>query len=309
MSLILDALNRSTQDAGQVPGLGTVHYQDRPEGDGGAKLRQLLLVAALAIALVAVTWLLLDRRQAPVATTEPGQRAALPVRPEPRPETLPAATVSRSETAPVAEPATASMAAATVSRPAPPPVQAPVPAPAAAGTGVAAGAAARNRRVGVAVAKSESAASAAREASVAELYRQQRSAGSRPEAAAAQAAREAKATIRNATGEREEQPVDIEQMVLQAREELKNASLVEHDAPFIVTLSQQTKDRIPTLLYSRHDYSGKPGQSSVVLNGKALKAGASTNGVKVEEILPDSVVLSFQGTRFRLRALNSWVNL
>lgn len=308
MSLILDALNRSSQDAGQVPGLGTVHYQDRPEGDGRARRRQLLLVAALAIALAAITWLLLDRRQAPVATVEPGQRAAQPVRPDTRPETRPAATVSRSETAAVAERPSASMAAATVSLP-PPPVQAPVPAPAAAGPAVAAGNTARNRRVEVAVAKSESAASAAREASVAELYRQQRSAGSGLEAAEAEADREAKATVRNAAGKREEQPVDIEQMVLQAREELKNASLVEHDAPFIVTLSQQTKDRIPTLLYSRHDYSGNPGQSSVVLNGKALKVGASTNGIKVEEILPDSVVLSFQGTRFRLRALNSWVNL
>jgi hypothetical protein len=48
----------------------------------------------------------------------------------------------------------------------------------------------------------------------------------------------------------------------------------------------------------------------VVLNGKELKVGGSpASGVKVEEILPDSVVLNYRGTEFRLRALNSWVNL
>jgi len=31
--------------------------------------------------------------------------------------------------------------------------------------------------------------------------------------------------------------------------------------------------------------------------------------MRVEEILSDSVVLDYRGTQFRLRALNSWVNL
>lgn len=110
--------------------------------------------------------------------------------------------------------------------------------------------------------------------------------------------------------EAEEQPIDIEQMVLQAREQMENARLEEHPAPFIAGLSQQTKDAIPTIFYERHDYSGNAAQSSVVLNGKKLKAGGSAAaGVKVEEILPDSVVLSHRGTQFRLRALNSWINL
>jgi hypothetical protein len=46
------------------------------------------------------------------------------------------------------------------------------------------------------------------------------------------------------------------------------------------------------------------------MNGNTVKAGGSVvPGMKVEEILPDSVVLNYQGTQFRLRALNSWVNL
>ncbi|RLQ21637.1 hypothetical protein DWB85_11520 [Seongchinamella sediminis] len=108
----------------------------------------------------------------------------------------------------------------------------------------------------------------------------------------------------------EETGVDIEELVRAAEDELQNARLAEHPAPFIVGLSQQTKDAIPSLFYERHDYSGRPGESVVVLNGKALKVGGSpASGVRVEEILPDSVVLDYRGTQFRLRALNSWVNL
>ncbi len=75
-------------------------------------------------------------------------------------------------------------------------------------------------------------------------------------------------------------------------------------------LSQQTKDDIPTLYYQRHDYSSDTNLSSIVLNGTTVKAGGSPlPGMKVEEILPDSVVLNYRGTQFRLRALNSWINL
>jgi len=91
---------------------------------------------------------------------------------------------------------------------------------------------------------------------------------------------------------------------------LKNLELVEHAAPFLVELSQHTKDQIPTIFYQRHDYAGDAARSTVVLNGKQLRVGGTAApGVKVVEILPDSVVLSHDGREFRLRALNSWINL
>jgi hypothetical protein len=108
----------------------------------------------------------------------------------------------------------------------------------------------------------------------------------------------------------QEEPVDIESLVAQAREEVEDAALAEHPAPFIIELSQRTKDGIPTIYYQRHDYRGDARRSTVVLNGKELRVGGRpATGVKIDEILPDSVVLSHQGTQFRLRALNSWVNL
>ncbi len=95
-----------------------------------------------------------------------------------------------------------------------------------------------------------------------------------------------------------------------AENELENARLAEHPAPFIAQLSQQTKDGIPSIFYQRHDYRGDSARSVVVLNGQELRVGGRpAAGVTVDEILPDSVVLSYRGTQFRLRALNSWVNL
>jgi len=106
---------------------------------------------------------------------------------------------------------------------------------------------------------------------------------------------------------RSERVIDIEDVLARTKESLKDSQLSEHSAPFLAEVSQQFKDKIPTIMYRRHDYSSKPGQSSVTLNGKVLKAGATLGGgVKVDEILSDSVVLNYRGKPFRLRALNSW---
>jgi general secretion pathway protein B len=104
--------------------------------------------------------------------------------------------------------------------------------------------------------------------------------------------------------------VDMERILAQAQSEVEDASLQAHPAPFLADLSQQRKDQIPSIMYSVHNYSGRPGESTVVLNGRSTREGVGlSGGIKVVEILPDSTVLEFQGEQFRLRALNSWVNL
>ncbi|GAB3278206.1 general secretion pathway protein GspB [Parahaliea aestuarii] len=109
--------------------------------------------------------------------------------------------------------------------------------------------------------------------------------------------------------EPEEQPLDVGALVAQAEAELRSAELAEHPAPFLHNLSQQRKDAIPTLFYSQHDYRGD-GASTVTINSKTAASGQSLGkGVTVVEVLPDSVVLSYDGQEFRLKALNSWVNL
>lgn len=103
-------------------------------------------------------------------------------------------------------------------------------------------------------------------------------------------------------------PVDLAKAMEKAARELGESTLTPHPVPLLESLSQQQKDRIPTIVYTNHDYRAQ-GASTVELNGKRLGAGQRTEGVVVKEILSDSVILSLQGTRFRLKALNTWVNL
>jgi hypothetical protein len=108
--------------------------------------------------------------------------------------------------------------------------------------------------------------------------------------------------------EAEETPIDIEEVLRDAQRQLGEEPLLPHPAPLLENLSQQTKDRIPTVVYSAHDFAAD-GRSSVTLNGQRLSVGQRAKGFQVKEILEDSVILSWGGSDFRLRALNSWINL
>ena len=284
MSLILDALNRSRQDSEQMPGLSSVHGVEAvPQG---SHWLQWLLVSALGLAVLAIGWLLLDR--APQPGDAPAEIAVTVAQPSVAPEADPtSATEPKTGVAPQAK-----IPAVPAS---PPPVEA-AQSPAVANPPVS---------EEIAPTKTAVAVEPGIDPGVAALYQQ------RSQPAPAQQV----PSVRQSGAEsptnisRVEETLDIEQLVAQAEAELRDARLDEHEVPLLATLSQQTKDDIPTLLYERHDYSGDPARSSVVINGKTLGAGASGGGVKVVEILPDSVVLEVKGIRFRLRALNSWVNL
>jgi len=289
MSLILDALNRSRENTDQVPGLATQHYVENSAG--GGRRRQYLLWLALLVSLLVIGWLLLDRRPQPSSVADTAMITPIPT-PTPTPE------------------AHTAQAAAIVGTPVPttmeaqesPPVQA---QPVTKLTLV--------KEVAEEVAEEETVAQTQvpqDDSAVVDLYRQHPESEPTAQPVVEPAVAELPNPVDVAEASREEQPIDIEQMVLKARNKLENARLEEHAAPFIADLSQQTKDSIPTIFYERHDYSDDKSQSSVVCNGKSLKVGGSpAAGVKVDEILPDSVVLSYRGTQFRLRALNSWVNL
>lgn len=296
MSLILDALNRSRQDSDQIPGLASQHY-DEPE-DEQVQWRRYLPWLALLAALLVIGWLLLERESGPDEGTV-------------------AAVLSRAPDVAVATPAPA--------KPQPIPRQTeiaqPAPAPAQK-TSVEPQPLAQAGQDSV-VESVDVPPATAPDSTVADLYQKSADPATAPPALAVKKTVEPEPAIPTEVTKAvdvpepaplqevaQEQPIDIEKMVLKARDEMENARLEEHSAPFIAALSQQVKDGIPTIFYERHDYSGTPAQSSVTLNGKKVKAGGSVGSrVKVDEILPDSVVLTHQGTQFRLRALNSWVNL
>ena len=102
--------------------------------------------------------------------------------------------------------------------------------------------------------------------------------------------------------------IDFAEILAQAQKELGVQPLVESGEPLLETLSQQTKDLIPSLIYSEHNYSPN-GRSEVVLNGQSLTERQRVGPFTVVEILPDSVILRWRETQFRVRARNSWINM
>jgi hypothetical protein len=123
---------------------------------------------------------------------------------------------------------------------------------------------------------------------------------------------EANATSAKAPAKSEETEgtaaVDFAEILAEAQRELGVQPLVESAEPLLETLSQQTKDLIPSLIYSEHNYSPN-GRSEVVLNGQSLTERQRVGPFTVVEILPDSVVLRWRETQFRVRARNSWINM
>ena len=288
MSLILDALNRSRQDKDSVPNLATRHTFDKM----ASGKRQYLPWVAFSVAVVIIGWLVIGRLFAtPVSDIEVGAPT------EQVSKNIITASESNStevkEDAAVEEPLVQPVADSQTSEP------------------VAVAPVANNPEpdiVTIAVAMEATTSISApvvENPAVAQLYQNR---NVMDDAAAPQRTSSAALDLYADSGN--EEPIDIARVLQSAREEMKDATLDEHPVPLLSALSQQVKDDIPTLYYQRHDYSNNTSISTVVMNSKTLKVGGNpVNGVKIEEILPDSVVLSYQGTQFRLRALNSWVNL
>ena len=103
-------------------------------------------------------------------------------------------------------------------------------------------------------------------------------------------------------------PIDLAAAIEKAAREVGEPSLVPHPAVLLENLSQQQKDQVPTIVYTAHDFTTED-RSSVTLNQRRLREGERVGSIEVIEILPDSVILKINGVMFRLRALNTWVNL
>lgn len=288
MSLILEALNRSRreqQNASPVPGVDSVHFE--PEANRRSA-RWLWLLAAAGLILLAGFLLggLFNRAEGP---------AVLPTPEHAEMTSLTAAQsggVPPTSVEPV-EPVGAEYAAAGA-------VQPNAPTPAAVESSAAAPSPQPEASADVSALYAGT-SPAVQEAPVA-TPPATASDGRAPKDAAASPADTGPST-------ETESSVDIAALAAAAEQALEDVRLAEHPAPFLGELSQQRKDAIPTLMYLQHDYR-QDGGSSVTINGQQASAGQSVGrGVRVEEVLPDSVVLSQDGEQFRLRALNSWVNL
>ncbi len=281
MSLILDAINKSEQKRPQVetvPSVGTVH--DAGVAATPSPWRRMLwpVITTVLALLVLVLWLDLDgRTAAPVeeAASSPAP-AAPPALPEPAaPPVLPEP-ASLSST-PTPGPIVRKVASTSLS-------PAAEPSPGADATDVAA-------LYAPAVDGDVSAPvdSAAVEIEVLEVELGE-TAAVVPEPA----------------------PLDLEAVALAAQKALDEQVeiVVVHAVPLISDLKQRTKDEIPSIFFSSHHWSTVAAERVVTLNGQARREGEQIKpGLSLLEILEDSIVLDYRGTEFRLRALNSWVNL
>ena len=154
----------------------------------------------------------------------------------------------------------------------------------------------------------------ARQADVAALYGTPAKGAALPpmvdmESAAAEPAA-APAPVATPVSTEEASALDVDAIARAAELALAEKPIVEHAAPTIDKLSQRTKDDIPSIFFSSHSWSSRPQERSVVLNGETHREGDTIKpGLELLEILEDSIVLDYRGTEFRLRSLNSWVNL
>ena len=103
-------------------------------------------------------------------------------------------------------------------------------------------------------------------------------------------------------------PIDLVAAIERAAREVGEPNLVPHPTVLLENLSQQQKDQIPTIVYTEHVYA-EGAAPAVELNGQRLRPGQRVGTMTVEDILVDSVILRVNGISFRLRALNTWVNL
>lgn len=73
-------------------------------------------------------------------------------------------------------------------------------------------------------------------------------------------------------------------------------------------LPYSMQEKIPTILYSEHQYSAR--NASVTLNSSKRKRGSQVApDIYIDRILKDGVILRYKQEKFKMRALSSWVNM
>lgn len=78
--------------------------------------------------------------------------------------------------------------------------------------------------------------------------------------------------------------------------------------PDINELPQNQLNKIPSLNYSQHNVNSVGG--SVVLNGVIRRPNDQVaNGIVLEKVLEDGIILHAENFSFKMRALNSWLNM
>lgn len=92
------------------------------------------------------------------------------------------------------------------------------------------------------------------------------------------------------------------------KEALKDTLSMYKQVPFLHELPEQAQNSVPSINYVNHLYSEKAG-GVVIINKKTLRAGQEISpGLLIDRVASDGIIVQYQGIRFKLNALSSWVN-
>jgi len=73
------------------------------------------------------------------------------------------------------------------------------------------------------------------------------------------------------------------------------------DVPFLQQMPLEFQHALPPLAVTIHVYAPDPSQRILFINNREYREGSQiAGGIRVEEIVPDGAVLSYQGERFKL---------
>ncbi|MDX1559179.1 MAG: general secretion pathway protein GspB [Marinobacter sp.] len=78
--------------------------------------------------------------------------------------------------------------------------------------------------------------------------------------------------------------------------------------PHLVELPLSFQKSVPDLTFNSHIYSSSPASRRVMINDTYLRVGDTFEGLRVDDITEDGVVLSRNGRRFRVGVVRDWVS-
>lgn len=77
--------------------------------------------------------------------------------------------------------------------------------------------------------------------------------------------------------------------------------------PHLVEMPLAFQRSVPDMVFNSHIYASDPSSRRVMINSNYLKAGDSFDGIRVERITEEGVVLSKNSRSFRVGSMRDWV--
>ncbi len=101
----------------------------------------------------------------------------------------------------------------------------------------------------------------------------------------------------------EQQVQLLETKPIEQKPSLIDSSMI----PDITTLSYSVQQQLPAMEYTTHIHV-KEGGSFIIINGRSFGEGQQiTQGLTIEQIQSDGIILDFKGRRFFMQSMTDWL--